>query len=129
MLRWCHMNRIGNGGGRILLAMLFLILVTAGCSVQRPSAEIYSRLAAANLMAGTLAKGLAGAVEAGAIEPNSSRAIVAAKTLDAVEISLDAAGEALRGGLPQVADEQIGAAQSQLDTLVPLVEIGKGDAP
>ncbi|WP_374382919.1 hypothetical protein [Dongia sp.] len=109
---------------RVILAAVVSIALSA-CMVEGEGVQnaLWARLAAANLLAGSVAQGLASSIgtEDGQVALDPSRAALIAKSLDAVELSLDAAGDALRGGLPAVAAGQIGAAESQLDDLVPLL--------
>jgi hypothetical protein len=83
--------------------------------------DLRTRLVAANLLAGTMAEGLIMATRVQAIKPGGDQALLIRVTLDAVDRSLDGAGTALRAGLPELAARQIGAAESQLDGLQPLL--------
>lgn len=105
----------------VLLGAGIVLSLAWGCSSQGANDGLWARLTAANLLAGSVAQGLASATEAGLIAPGSGRARVIAQTLDAVALSLDGAGTALRAGLPAVAESQIGAAESQLGELQPII--------
>ena len=111
----------------VIVPFSLAIAVLASCDTpagQQQGAEggdLRTRLVAANLLAGSLAEGFNSAVRAKAVEPGSDRALLIAVTLDAVERSLDGAGTALRAGLPEIAARQIGAAESQLDGLEPIL--------
>jgi hypothetical protein len=104
------------------LIVVLPVLFVAGCA--RGSNELTARLTAANLLAGSAAQSLAVATEAGQIKPGSERAAAIVLTLDAVESGLDGAGAALRAGLPDMAGENLAAAESQLLALQPLLPGG-----
>jgi hypothetical protein len=113
---------------RSILAVIVCVSLAACVAEGEAQNALWARLAAANLLAGSVAQGFASSMGTDGIEAgsgrdrlDSSRAALIAKSLDAVELSLDAAGDALRGGLPAVAERQIGAAETQLDGLVPLM--------
>lgn len=113
---------------RSILAVIACLSLAACVAEGDAQNALWARLAAANLLAGSVAQGLANSMEPRGIEAgngrgglDASRAALIAKSLDAVELSLDAAGDALRAGLPAVAEGQIGAAETQLDGLVPLM--------
>jgi hypothetical protein len=106
-----------------LIVALPLLLV-AGCSTGND--DFTARLTAANLLAGTAAQGLISATEARAIEPGSDAAMAIIQTLDAVELSLNGAGAALRAGLPDIAGHNLDAAETQLGALQPLLQPAPG---
>ena len=84
---------------RIILCLMIMlpILLAVGCTAG--SDNLTARLAAANLLAATAARGLATAVTNHTIEPESETAAAIIQTLDAVELSLDSAGSALCAAL------------------------------
>ncbi len=99
----------------------------AGCANPQVSssdnkvADLRIRLVAANLLAGGLADGFSTAIHSRTITPDSNEARLIVVTLDAVDMSLDGASRALRTGFPDMAVLQIGAAESQLNGLMPLL--------
>ncbi|WP_374656100.1 hypothetical protein [Dongia sp.] len=111
-----------------IAGLILSMALAVGCGTQSSESNLWARLTAANLLAGSLAQGLGSVTEARAIVPGSPRAVLIAQGLDAVALSLDSAGDALRAGLPAVAESQIGAAETQLDGLKPLVVVTNGDA-
>jgi hypothetical protein len=118
----------------LALALLASCAMPAGQQEGGENADLRTRLIAANLLAGSLAEGLNGAIRLHAVAPGGQRALLIRETLDAVERSLDGAGTALRVGLPQMATRQITAAELQLDGLEPLLQSpagteSAGDAP
>jgi hypothetical protein len=119
--------RIGRISAAIAFSLLLALLSSCATPVGRPlggeNIDLRSRLVAANLMAGSLAEGLNSAIRTHALVPGSDRAVLIAATLDAVERSLDGAGTALRAGLPDMATRQIGAAETQLVGLQPLLPV------
>jgi hypothetical protein len=123
--------RISSRLAGVLLAAGLVLGLAGACSSQGVNEGLWARLTAANLLAGSVAQGLASATEAGLIAPSSGHAQLIAQTLDAVALSLDGAGTALRAGLPAVAESQIGAAESQLSGLQPLIPPieAEGEAP
>ena len=98
---------------------MFLLLPLSGCA--SGGNDLAARLAAANLLAGSGAQALASTIESGLLDPGSETVAAIAVTLDAVEISLDGAGAALRAGLPDIAARNLGAAEAQLAGLQPLL--------
>jgi len=118
----------------LAVTLLTSCAAPAGTVSGHDGVDLRTRLVAANLLAGTMAEGLITATRAHAIKPGSDQALLISVTLDAVDRSLDGAGTALRTGLPELAARQIGAAESQLDGLQPLLltpSAGKpaGDQP
>lgn len=99
----------------------------AGCANPQASssgnevADLRIRLVAANLLAGGLADGFNTAIHSRIVTQGSNEARLIAMTLDAVDMSLDGASTALRTGFPDMAALQIGAAESQLNGLRPLL--------
>nr|WP_298688972.1 hypothetical protein [uncultured Dongia sp.] len=104
------------------LIVVLPVLLVAGCA--SGGSDLTARLTAANLLAGSAAQSLAVAAEAGQIEPGSETAAAILLTLDAIEAGLDGAGAALRAGLPDMAGENLAAAESQLLALQPLLPGG-----
>ncbi|MBI2253007.1 MAG: hypothetical protein HYU58_00155 [Proteobacteria bacterium] len=113
----------------LALALLTSCVAPVGEQESGLGIDLKMRLVAANLLAGSLAVGLNSAVRAQVIAPGSDRALLIKVTLDAVEQSLDGASVALRTGLPELAVRQIGAAESQLDGLQPLLPASTGTEP
>lgn len=109
------------------IGLALAIALLAGCAAERADGGLWARLTAANLLAGSMAQGLNSATDAKVIAPGSQRAILIAQTLDAVELSLEGAGTALRAGLPSMAERQIGAAETQLGGLEPLLPSNTGE--
>lgn len=111
---------------RIILGLIIMlpILLTVGCSASPDN--LTARLTAANLLVATAAQGLATAVTHRAIEPGSETAAAIIKTLDAVELSLDSAGSALRAGWPEMASRNLDAAEQQIRALQPLLPVASG---
>lgn len=104
----------------VLMALGMLAACTGGADL--PAArDLGARLVAANLLAGSLAAGLAQATEAGVIAPESDGADALRVTLAAVELALDSAGDAWRAGLPRLAESNLAAAEQQMAGLQPLV--------
>jgi len=99
------------------------VLFVTGCA--SGPGDLTARLTAANLLAGSAAQSLAVATEAGQIEPGSETAAAILLTLEAIESGLDGAGAALRAGLPDMAGENLAAAESQLLALQPLLPGGE----
>lgn len=110
------------------LGVVLVVALLAGCAGEQADGGLWTRLTAANLLAGSMAQGLNSATEAKVIAPGSQRAILIAQTLDAVELSLEGAGTALRAGLPAMAERQIGAAEAQLGGLEPLLPSNAGES-
>ena len=123
-----HGTRLPRIG--LWLLMMLPILLFTGCAagINDPeSSGLTGRLTAANLLAGSVAEALARSIETGLFDPDGDTAAAIGVTLDAVEISLDGAGAALRAGLPDIAARNLGAAESQLAGLQPLLpDIGRG---
>jgi hypothetical protein len=114
----------------LLLALLASCAAPAGPQAATDGIDLKARLVSANLLAGSLAEGLNSATRGQAIDPDSDQALLIVQTLDAVERSLDGAGTALRAGLPAMAERQIGAAESQLVGLQPLLPTDdRGETP
>jgi hypothetical protein len=118
----------------VVLGLLTSCATPAGGLQGGESLDLRSRLIAANLMAGSLAEGLSSAIRTRKLVPGSDRAMLIGATLEAVERSLDGAATALRAGLPDMATRQIGAAETQLIGLQPLLPTqtsadGTEDAP
>jgi uncharacterized protein (DUF2336 family) len=109
--------------------LMLVLALLAGCAANATADNLWARLTAANLLAGSLAEGLGQAIEAKWITPGSQRAQLIARTLDAAELSLDGAATALRAGLPAMAERQIGAAETQLSGLEPLITTEQGETP
>ncbi|WP_374314575.1 hypothetical protein [Dongia sp.] len=109
--------------------LVLVLALLAGCAANATADNLWARLTAANLLAGSLAEGLGQAIEAKWITPGSQRAQLIARTLDAAELSLDGAAAALRAGLPAMAERQIGAAETQLSGLEPLITTEQGETP
>lgn len=108
----------------VCLIVMLPILLLAGCSAG--SDGLAARLTAANLLAASAAQGLVTATQSGAIEPGSMTATTIGQTLDAVELSLDSAGSALRAGLPEMASRNLDAAEQQLGGLQPMLPAAIG---
>lgn len=106
---------------KFLLLTLLAIGLLGACAGNAGRGDLGARLAAANLMAGSLASGLSQATEAGAIAPGSATAAALLATLDAIELALDGAGNAWRAGLPDLAERNLGAAEGQMAGLSPLL--------
>lgn len=106
------------------LAVMLPILLASGCAANNDT--LTARLTAANLLAASAAQGLVSATQAKAIEPGSETAAAIVQTLDAVEMSLDGAGSALRAGLPEMAARNLDAAETQLVALQPLLPSATG---
>ncbi len=119
----------GQALGQALAIGLLAIALLAGCVASSTADSLWARLTAANLLAGSLAEGLGQAIEAKWITPGSQRAQLIARTLDAAELSLDGAAAALRAGLPAMAERQIGAAETQLSGIEPMIATGQGETP
>jgi hypothetical protein len=104
--------------------MLGAALLLAACAAPQP-ADLGARLAAANLLAGSLAAGLDQALARGdmraGLAPGGDGAIALIVTLDAVERTLDGAGTAYRARLPQLAEANLAAAERQMAELRPLL--------
>jgi hypothetical protein len=106
----------------LLLMLPFLLFTGCAAGANDPGGSgLTGRLTAANLLAGSAAEALARSIETGLFDPDGDTAAAIAVTLDAVEISLDAAGAALRAGLPDIAARNLGAAESQLAGLQPML--------
>lgn len=132
--------RSGKGRFSIIIPFSLVLALLASCASPAgregggEGVDLRTRLVAANLLAGTMAEGLISATHAHVIEPGSDQATLIKVTLDAVDRSLDGAATALHSGLPELAARQIGAAESQLDGLQPLLPAstptrGEGDNP
>ena len=113
----------------LALGLVLVLGLLAGCAANATADNLWARLTAANLLAGSLAEGLGQAIEANWITPGCQRAQLIAQSLDAVELSLDSAAAALRAGLPAMAERQIGAAETQLGGLEPLITTEQGETP
>lgn len=117
--------RIIHIGRKIGLSLIIVlpILLIAGCSASPDGlkAGLTARLTAANLLAASAARGLVTATQSRAIEPGSETAAAIGQTIDAVELSLDGAGSALRAGLPEMASRNLDAAEQQLGGLQPML--------
>lgn len=107
----------------ILPFALGLLIACTGVPVQLP--ELPVRLAAANILSGSLAQGLVTATRSGAIRPGSSTAEAMLVTLGAVELALDGAGNAWRAGLPALAESNLTAAERQMAGLQPLLPLDR----
>lgn len=98
--------------------MLGAAMLLVACAVPDRPADLGARLAAANLLAGSLAAGLDQVLDPAlgepAILPGSGTAIALLVTLDAVELALDGAGNAFRAHLPQLAEANLAAAERQM---------------
>lgn len=111
---------------RIVVALSLLLVLGCAGTGDGLTERLTGRLTAVNLMAATTAQGLASATKAGVIVPGSATASVIDRTLDAVELSLDSAGSALRAGLPDMASRNLDAAETQLTALLPLLPPAAG---
>lgn len=105
------------------LSFVFLLGVLTACSASpgQPATDLPARLAAANLLAGSLATGLDQAIAAGALAPEGETMVAILATLSAVDLALDGAGDAWRAGLPNLAESNLGAAERQMSGLRPLL--------
>lgn len=118
---------------------LVMVLLTScaapiGNSHDDEAASLRTRLAAANLVAGSLAEGFNRALHSKDSLPGNDQTQLIEQTLHAVEYALDGAAIALRSGLDDLASRQITAAESQIDNLqllVPIVQSGEviGEMP
>ncbi|WP_374374844.1 hypothetical protein [Dongia sp.] len=108
----------------LLLCIGLLVACAAPGGV--PTRDLPARLAAANLLAGSLAAGLTQATAAGRVVPESGTAVAILVTLSAVELALDGAGDAWRAGLPALAESNLDAAERQMSGLQPLLPISAG---
>lgn len=115
--------KFGRAIGLVLLVVLPILLI-AGCSTNADS--LTARLTAANLVAASAAQGLAMATKSRVITPGSETATAIVQTLDAIELSLDGAGSALRAGMPEMAARNLDAAELQLGTLQPMLPTAAG---
>lgn len=106
---------------KFLLLTLLAIGLLGACAGNAGRGDLGARLAAANLMASSLAASLSQATEAGVIAPRSATAAAALATLDAIELALEGAGNAWRAGLPDLAERNLGAAENQMAGLGPLL--------
>lgn len=106
---------------KLFLLLCLAIGLVGACAQGTTPRDLPARLAAANLMAGSLASGLAQATASGVIEPGSATSMAVLVTLDAVELALDGAGDAWRAGLPDLADRNLDAAEGQMAGLGPLL--------
>jgi hypothetical protein len=109
--------------GFILCLGLLVACVAPGGA---PSRDLPARLAAANILAGSLATGLTQATAAGIVAPESDAAAAILVTLSAVELALDGAGNAWRAGLPNLAESNLSAAENQMSGLQPLLPMNAG---
>lgn len=109
---------------KLLLLTLFAIGLLGACASAHDPKALPSRLAAANLLAGSLATGVTQAAASGAITPGGDTAAALLVTLDAVELALDGAGNAWRAGLTDLAESNLGAAERQMTALQPLLTAG-----
>lgn len=108
---------------KLLLLTLFAIGLLGACTTAHAPDALPSRLAAANLLAGSLVIGVTQAAADGAIAPGSDTAIALLVTLDVVELALDGAGNAWRAGLTGLAKSNLDAAEHQMAALQPLLPL------
>lgn len=106
----------------LILALALGLVVACAAKPAGPAAgDLPARLAAANVLAGSLAQGLAVATRAGTIRPGGETAAALLLTLAALELALDGAGDAWRAGLSGLAAGNLAAAERQMADLQPLL--------